>query len=278
MSQARTWNLVAGDACRRGERGGAGRFLVHSSSSSSRVSHVAYWSELPGFASVPGGCRRRATSLWCSGGRSQMRRRPLSSGSPLNKLVRCVPSRSVLSGFGATELHPTGRGGEGENRCRTGCLAFEPLLAGRGGEGERRWDPRSRDWRGARWRALPKLAGSLRRLLMVVYFLLGFFISVSKNKSDGSLAASTLLEMQALCAVNSSLAGRGGEGRGRSGPSAGASVRCWSCHLLHNRAEHAAAMVAAVIFGRKGGPSERRISVSSTSKAEAFPGVSRRSS
>jgi hypothetical protein len=52
-------------------------------------------------------------------------------------------------------------------------------------------------------------------------------------------------------------AGHGGEGNRRSGEFSSVSSRWRDWLLLQQRANHAAAMIAVAIFGRKGGPSRR---------------------
>jgi hypothetical protein len=58
------------------------------------------------------------------------------------------------------------------------------------------------------------------------------------------------------------LAGRGGEGRWRRGEFFSASSRWCDCFVLHRRANHAVALIASAIFGRKGGHLRRQGGVS----------------
>lgn len=76
--------------------------------------------------------------------------------------------------------------------------------------------------------------------------------------------------------VESLLAGLGSEGKRRIHGSTRASSRWQGATLLHLGVSSMADKLAAVIFGRRSGPSRRRVGVSSTSDGDALYGDSRR--
>lgn len=104
-------------------------------------------------------------------------------------------------------------------------------------------------------RVLWMLVSGVRGMVLLVTL-----VALSRWKPAVELGtiSSNKLDARRCYAVELLPAGRGGEGRRRSGE-ASASSRWRDWNLLQRRANHAAAMFASAICGRKGGPLRRLV-------------------